>query len=214
MYISEINKFLDSLRSNKTIDVLIDEVGTGLDHGEIKRIFKKKGIQFNKALAEFYNECNGIQIEWEVDLIHNKQIQKFEKDDEIIQGNVLIPSLQELLEKEEDSYINKWKVKLTENAREDMQNLRCIDYGWIDRVIGFIINGDVICENDIYYLFHDDDDFGLRQKSFSEYILTCISYKGIYLWESIFLYGKELTGHTKMIEHYLHQLFPKNKTNN
>ncbi|MEL6559624.1 MAG: hypothetical protein AAFQ94_15640 [Bacteroidota bacterium] len=198
---------IDSFKIVNTISLELFELNGGLPLERIKRTFDKFSITYNDEILNFYSQLNGVHIEWEFDYDQNFNKKRFKKDRSSVKGSIVIPTLDEFLEEESQTYLSFWEAKLVDYAKDDLMNLRCIDYGWPYWLVGVPSVGNKIITDQIFYLYQDDEDFSSCECSITNYWSKCLEFRGIEFWEEILIYGDGYSSKEKEIKHHLNEIF-------
>jgi hypothetical protein len=199
---------LDSLEGHSWIEVFKDYIGGPIPRGDYsyKLVLEHYKIELSEKLWDFYHSLGACKIEWQCDLNEHTSVEKFHPDDSMLSGVIHIRPLERLVEFDKKLEADWWMKNLSEDEKADLYNFRYLDFNDDYTRVGFILEGDLLRDDMLYFITQDSEGFYPVDSTFDEYIKKWDVYKGFQGWQYNHFFQD--TEDYRRMEHYLAQLFP------
>lgn len=203
-YLEKFKDLISSLEKNTLIKVNKSKLNKPLDKFGHEFLKDDLGIILTTEISPFYNDVNGCNIEWEINLNESKKIKKYFEDDAFISGRIKIFGVGNMLMTGDVLNSEPWLTNADETEVNDLINFRAIDYNDDSLHVGFLVEGKQI-DTELVYMLDESDGLSKLPLTFDEYLEKMIEYKGYQGWVYNHLFQNN--DMYERMKYYLNQIF-------
>ena len=197
----------DSITRNIHLIVLKNDIGEPVPSDDLsyELALRRFNIVLFQKLLDLYYSVGYYHIEWECNLKDHVEIAKFHPDDTVVSGQIVIRTLDEMLEFDKKMEADWWVKNLDSEEKISLYDFRYFDFNDDDTRVGYILQQNAIIEKEFYFITQGAQGFYPANLNFEAYLKTMTMYKGYQGWQKNHFF-QNTTNYKRMI-HYLSQLF-------
>ncbi|WP_160170103.1 hypothetical protein [Aquimarina megaterium] len=202
--IQKFDKLLIDMKRNPYLRVSNGLIGKSTNIRLKEIILKSIDFKLNEMIHEFYDSISSVKIRWECDLNAHSEIQKYDKNDEQLYGEININTLGKMVLFDSALDNEYWTANFEKDGWEDLKQFRVFEKHDEYRKVGFLIENNFIDTN-LYSLEKGATGFSTFPLNFEEYLDKLIEFKGFLGWRYNIIDTKG-EDYKRMI-YYLNQIF-------